>query len=269
MAARIWYQSFIDLDAVPEYRSALERHLSVIADPAVEVVVHGMPPGVYAGTTPAEVARHAYLTHLYTNQLIDNALRAEHEGYDAMVLGIIQNPGLREIRTVVDIPVVGYGEAAMHLACMLGRRFSVLAFNPDLFPLLEDNIRDYGLESRSGQMVTVHVDYPLVVRALAEPRPVVEAFQRAARTAIDAGADVLIPGQMIFAEVLWQNGVRRIQDTPVIDALGASIMLAEVLVRLRRDSGVWHSRRGYWGARPRDAVVESARAWFLREGVTS
>ncbi len=265
MGCRIWYQSFIELDTVPDYRTMLERHLRVVAGPDTEVVIYGMAPGTYRGTTPAYVARHAYLMYLHTNQLIDNARRAEREGYDAVVLGIIQDPGLQEMRTVVDIPVVGYGEAAMHLACMLGRRFSILAFNPDFFPLLEDNISKYGLAARLGSLIPIDIDYVTVTRGFSEPQPVVDAFQRAAIVAIGGGADVLIPGQMILAEVLWQHGVHRIQDVPVIDALGAVIMMAELLIRLKHQSGVWHARRGYWGMRPSADVVAEARSLYLRE----
>ena len=37
-----------------------------------------------------------------------------------------------------------------------------------------------------------------------------------------------------MAEILWQQGVRRIEKTPIIDALGVTIATAELLVRLRR-----------------------------------
>ena len=85
-----------------------------------------------------------------------------------------------------------------------------------------------------------------------------------AKRLIAAGADVIIPGQMIFAEILWQNGVNRIDEAPVIDALGACLKMAESLVDLKRVSGVSHTRRGFWGARPPTAVVEAARRRYLR-----
>ncbi len=261
---RIWYQGFLDLETVPPYRDSLARHAAAILRPGTEVAIHGMPPGSFTGTSPAEVARHAYTAALHTEQLITNARRAEAGGYDAVAVGIVQNPGLREMRTLVDIPVVGYGESAMHLACLLGRRFSVLAFNPALLELLEEQIALYGLRARAAPTVLVETEYEIVARGFEEPEPLVAAFERAAQRALESGADVLIPGQMVLAEILWQQGVRRTGGAPVVDALAAALKSAELLAELRRDSGVWHSRRGFWGARPPESLVESARERYLR-----
>lgn len=265
MAMRIWYQGFLDYSTVPDYAPLLRKHVEAIAAPGTEVELHGMPSGSFEGTSPAEIARYSYLTGVYVNQLVDHAVRAEAEGFDAFAIGIVQNPGLRDIRTVVDIPVTGYGEAAMHLGCMLGRKFSVLAFNPELFELLEEDIARYGLRERAAPMTLVEIDYPDVVKGFSDPSVLVAAFNRAAKRAIDAGADVLIPGQMVLAELLWQAGVRRFDEAPVVDALAASINTAEMLVNLKRNSGVSHSRRGFWGARPPAAVVDFARRRYLTE----
>ncbi len=262
---RIWYQGFLDLSTVPAYEPLLRRHAEAILRPGTEVAIHGMPPGSFDGSSPAEVARHAYTSALHTQQLIDHARRAEAEGYDAVAVGIVQSLGVREMRTLIDIPVAGYGESAMHLACLLGRRFSVLAFNPDLLDLLEEQIDGYGLRSRAAPTTLIETEYEAVARGFDDPVPLVAAFEAAARRALDAGADVLIPGQMVLAEILWQQGVRRVEGAPVVDALAAALKSAELLAELRRDSGVWSSRRGFWGARPPDALVESTRDRYLRQ----
>ena len=59
--------------------------------------------------------------------------------------------------------------------------------------------------------------------------------------------------------------MRRVEGAPVVDALAAALKSAELLAELRRDSGVWHTRRGFWGARPPDALVEATRARYLRD----
>lgn len=262
-AIRIWHQGFIEMRTVPGYGAALERHRARICAPGTEVVIHGLEPGTYTPTTtPAELARHAYLMHLHVNQILDNVRQAEREGFDAVAIAILQNPGLREAKTLVDIPVAGYGEAAMHLACLLGDRFSILAFNPDLFPLLEHQVAEQGLERRAGPMVTIDVDYAAVAAAFERPDRVVEAFTDAARRAIAAGADVLIPGQTILAEVLWQQGVFRVDEAPVIDALAATVKTAELLVQLQRSSGMGVSRRGYFWRKPPEELIQAAWARY-------
>jgi allantoin racemase len=260
---RIWHQGFIEMQSVPAYGPALERHLAAICGPDTEVVIHGLRPGTYTPySSPAEITRYAYVMHLHVNQILDNVRQAEREGFDAVGIAILQNPGLREARTLVDIPVVGYGEAAMHLACQLGERFSVLAFNPDLFPLVERQIAEAGLERRAGPMGVIEVEYADVARAFEQPDPVMAAFEKAAREAIAGGADVLIPGQTILAEVLWQNGLFRVGEAPVIDALGAVVKTAELLVHLRRSSGLTVSRHGYYWAKPRPGLIDRASDFY-------
>lgn len=257
---RIWHQGFIELDTVPAYREALASHLRLVAHPGTEVVIHGLKPGSYTPhSSPAEQARYAYLTALHTEQILDNVRQAERDGYDAVAIAILQNPGLRLARTLVDIPVAGYGEAAMHLACMLGGRFGIVAFNDDLFPLLHETAHEAGLEGRLGPMVSMALDYGDITDAFARPGPLLDAFHTAARQAIRDGADVLVPGQTIMAEVLFQNGVSRVDDAPVVDAVAAVVKVAELLAELRAQSGVYVSRRGYFYARPPARLVEEAR----------
>jgi Asp/Glu/hydantoin racemase len=257
---RIWHQGFIEMQTVPRYQAALESHLAAVCAPGTQVDIHGVAPGTYTpDATPADIARHAYLMSLEVHQILDNARRAEREGYDAVAIAILQNPGLREARTIVDIPVAGYGEAAMHVACMLGRRFAAVAFNGDLAAVWEAEVTLAGLTDRSAGWSDMDISYADVVAAFDRPGPVVDAFRRAAGAALDRGADVLIPGQTILAEVLWQNRVWSVDDAPVVDAVGTTIKVAELLVELRRISGVTAARRGYYGSKPPEALVQRAR----------
>ncbi|MBI3965155.1 MAG: hypothetical protein HY329_05935 [Chloroflexi bacterium] len=260
---RIWHQGLIPEAGAPDYYRALRDHARRIARPDTEVVFHGLDPKTYEGApSVAEVVKYNYLMSLHVQQILENARQAEEEGYDAVAITIIQNPGLREARSLVDIPVTGYGEAAMHLACMLGDRFSVVAFNEDLFPLFAQNIRDYGLENRAGPMAIMQVDYAAVMNALRVPGPVVDSFTKAAREVIAGGAQALIPGQTLLAEVLWQAGIFRVDEVPVVDALGAAVKVAELLVDLRHTSGLGVNRRGYYWARPPAPFVDHARRMY-------
>jgi Asp/Glu/hydantoin racemase len=257
---RIWHQGFVELDGLPAYRAALAGHVKAVASPETVVDLHGVAPGTYTPDhTAADIARSPYLAALHTHQVIDNARRAEREGYDAVAIAILQDLGLRESRSLLDIPVAGYGEAAMHVACMLGRRFAVVAFDPELVTVIETEIATQGLRERATPIVLVDTDYGSVVDAFARPEKLIEAFRVAARRALDAGADVIIPGQTIMAEVLWQNGLQRIDDAPIIDALGVTIAMAELLVTLKRTSGMSATRRGYWGRTPAAELVDRAR----------
>ena len=263
---RIWHQGFIEMATVPAYGEALSRHVLAVAAPDTVVDLHGVAAGTYTpGHTAAEIAGSPYLMSLHVHQILDAARSAAREGYDAMAIAILQNPGLREARSLVALPVAGYGETAMHGACMLGRRFSVVLFNPQLADLVQEEVVRAGLEARAAPHALVDLEYGNVVEAFAKPGRLVDAFAIAARRALAGGADVLIPGQTIMAEVLWQNGVHRIDDAPVVDALGVTIKMAELLAGLHRSSGMSASRRGYWGTPPDADLAQRARRLIGRD----
>ena len=129
---RIWHQSFTDLDMVPLYRRTLVEHAAKVSDPGVSVTVHGLKPGTYGPhVAPIDAIRHPYLEMLNERQLIEAALTAEREGYDAMALACFYDPGIRAARSLVDIPIAGLSETAMLTACSLGQRFALIALNKD------------------------------------------------------------------------------------------------------------------------------------------
>ena len=145
---RTWHQSFTELAQLPAYQKAMDAHVrrSVRAD--TEVVLHGVKPGTYPGNYPGTDIAHSALYTLHASQWITQALKASDEGFDAYAMCSLPNPYIREIRSLVDMPVVGYGEASFHLACMLGHRFGLMVFIAPMAQLYSEQIDLYGLKSR-------------------------------------------------------------------------------------------------------------------------
>lgn len=232
---RIWHQGFVELDTLPAYVRALTTHVAAVASPGVTVDLHGLRSGTYTpNRTAADLARDPALLALGLAQVVDNIKRAEREGYDAAAITIVQNIGLVEARAAVAIPVASYGEAAMHVACMLGKRFGVVAFDRGIADIVEREIARLGLASRAAPVQLVDTDYGGVVEAFEHPGRLIDAFTRAARRSIASGAGSIIPGQTIMAEILWQQGLDAVDDVPIVDALAVTIATAEMLVRLHR-----------------------------------
>ncbi len=146
---RIWYQSLVDGGRMPSYFDGLAERARRIARPGVEVRFASMPEGTYGGHVPADVVVYPYLMSLHVQTILDHALRAEAEGFDVFAVGSVQDPGLEEARSLLDIPVVGYGEAAMHFACTLGSRFVVIAFRDGFDQIMDLRIRRLGLAERA------------------------------------------------------------------------------------------------------------------------
>ena len=250
MGMKIWHQSFTVLQQLGPYAEALAAQVARITRPDTEVVLHGMAPGTYPTNYPGTDIQHVVAQYLHGAQFLASALRAQAEGYDAFLLCTLPEPALTEIRSVVDIPVVGYCESAMHAACYLGRRIGILSFIEGMIPLVADNVHRAGFGPRFGGIRHVGFGFQDVLSGFTEPAPLIERFRSAARAMIDDGVDVIIPGEAPLCTLLSRNGVCRIDDVPVVDAFATSLATAEMHVELRRRLGVSVGRRGYFMSTP-------------------
>jgi allantoin racemase len=254
---RIWHQSFTVLEDLPAYADAMAAHFRKVARPGTEVVMHGMNPGTYRTNYPGTDIQHNYMQYLHGQQFVLGGIAAEEQGYDAYAIMTIPEPALRETRSIVDIPVVGYGESAMLTASMLGKRMGVLMFIEGMREVIEENAQRIGLASRFGGAHFVGFTFNDVLKAYDQPAALLERFREAARTLIRQGVDVIIPGEAPLCLLLARNGISRVDDVPVIDSLAATIKMAESMADLRKTCGIYPSRTGYYMSRPpRERVKE-------------
>src|SRR5258708_37445250 len=137
MTSRIWYQSFVHPVQQAPYIERLQALLNEVAGPDATFEVRGLDPPDHS-FHPLTEFRCAF-------QVIGNALRAEKEGYDAFVLGHFQEPGLLEIRSSVDIPVVALGEANLLAALSMGQRIGLVTIDPIFIPWHDRQMRGHGL----------------------------------------------------------------------------------------------------------------------------
>lgn len=259
---KIWHQSLTSIERIPQYRDAVIKHIQRVARPDVEVVLHGMSEDTYPTHYPGHYITHLYLQNLHKEQFVKAALVAERAGYDAMFIGTIPDVGLLEARTLVDIPVVGYGQASFHIASMLGNCIGVVNFLAPLADELRHNAEVYGLGGKLGPIVQTEVGFNAILEGFQNPEPVIAAFRKAAEKAIAEGADVIIPGEGPLNVFLANHSISRIGDVPVVDSFAAGIKMCESLVDLRNHSGVYMTRRGYFHSKPPAEAVERLRALY-------
>ena len=256
---KIWYQSLFDAGRVPAYFDGVRKRIPSVARPGTELHLHSMPEGIYGPRTPAEVVIYPYIASMHAQIILDNALRAQREGYDVFALASVQDPALEEARALLDIPVVGYGESAMHFACLLGSRFVVIAFGERFDQMLDVRIRRLGLAERAlPTMLMERTTFADVGRGLDDATAIVAAFSTVARKAIALGAEAIIPGQLYLSEAIVRAGVTRIDEVPIVDGLASVVKMAEAMADFRR-LGITVTRRGYTHAQPPRDVLEQAR----------
>lgn len=259
---KIWHQSFTVLEDLPAYRDAMAAHMKKVLRPDTQVEMHGQLKGTYPSNYPGTDLGFAALGTLHGVQWVLRAVEAERNGFDAYAMATIPNPLLREIRTIVNIPVVGYGEASYHVASMLGRRFAVLVFIDRMAPLLEDHIAGHGLASRCIGVRPSGVTFQEVLAGYAKPGPVIEKFQETARTVIRAGADVVIPGEMPLNVLLAINGVTSVDGVPILDGLAVTMKLAETFADLHKTIGFSQTRHGFFGDRPDPKRLDEVLSFY-------
>ena len=249
--ARIWYQSFVDPQEQRPYMVRLQEHLTAYADPQIRFEVRGIsPPDRHL--SPLSEFRCAA-------QMIRNAIEAEAQGYDAVVIGHFQEPGLTETRTAVDVPVIGLGESTILHACTLGCRFGLVTINPVFVPWHRQQILQMGLGQRAvgvRAMTTQVATYTQAFEDEAAYLEVREHFRQQARPLVDDGAEVVIPAGGLPMLLFARERGFTIEGAVVLNGIAVVAAMAEVAVKLHRLTGIAVSRTGTFAKAPPGAVQE-------------
>lgn len=258
MAIRIWHQSFTDLELLPSYTAMLQDHAVRVCAPDTTVEVHGVRPGSYpSALTPIEATRFPWSIHVLASQIAYNAAQAERQGFDAMAISCFFDPGLREARSLVDIPVVSMCETALMLGTSLGGRFGLIGLEGEQTFALRDLATRYGATERV--VATLPLDPPVTEAELEcvydGGGDLEQRLEGVAQVAVAHGADLIVPAEGVLNTSLVRRGIRTLAGVPVLDAYGTLLCYAEMLVRLRRSTGTEVSHAGAYG-RPSDDVVD-------------
>jgi allantoin racemase len=249
VAIRIWHQSFTVLSDLAAYDEALRAHFKRVSRPDTVIDMHGMREGTYRTNYPGDDIKHVGFQFLHSIQFMQGALLAERQGYDAYALSTLPEPGLREIRALVSIPVVGYGECAARVAATGARKFGALVFIPELAELYSDNVQRHGLGSSLVGANDVGFRFSDVLAAFDAPGPLIDRFWVAARQLIAKGAQAVVPGEAPLNVLLAMNGVTEVDGVEIVDSLGAWVRAAEAAVDAKR-AGSAPTGTGYFGAMP-------------------
>ncbi|MFI5612739.1 aspartate/glutamate racemase family protein [Amycolatopsis sp. NPDC051903] len=270
---RIWHQSITELERLPSYAEALREHAAAVCGPDVTVDVHGVAPGTYPeGVAPIRTTCYPWAHQLLCDQIVLAAIEAERAGYDAVACSCFLDPALREARSVVDIPVVSALETSLTESSVVAGPVGMLGLGGAMAADMLVLARGYGLADRIAAMVPVTPE--LTEHELDDPAnhaTVVERVRRAGRTAIAAGAELLIPGEGMLNTLLARRGVTEIDGVPVLDAFGLVVHHAEMFVRLRRATELRTSRQGRYAKPPdslrRHLTAATARAFTAETAV--
>ena len=201
------------------------------ADVEVEVATPADGPGSIESDYDAAIAVPHILTSIGG---------AERDGFDAAVISCFSDPGLEPARELVSMPVLASGLSAMHVAAMLGYRFSIISPR-DGVGRPREHARRFGME---GFLASAR-GIGLSVMDLARDRDgCLARIADAARLAVEEdGAEVLVLGCMSMAFHDVAEEVQERLGVPVVNPAPVSLAMAAMMVR----NGLSHSKRAWPG----------------------
>jgi allantoin racemase len=243
---RLWVQVFSSRERNPNFHEALEQHLRSVVEPGVEIEVHGTKKGGLG-------EQFRVFQAIDMPDIIENVLKCKHAKdangkprYDAFVSLNSTDPALVEAREVLDIPVLGFLETTALMSCMMGKTFSLITPNPKFALSFEQKLKLYGLSERLTSIEAMNIpsltDFRQGFIDPAAHQRIMNEFDQAARRAVAAGAEVLIPCGS-HAVLQARRGLREIDGALIADGLAMLIKMAETAVRLQKIMGTMVSRK--------------------------
>ncbi len=172
---------------------------------------------------------------------------AEKEGFDAAIMGCFFDPYLEAAKEICErMVIVGPGEAALHFAASLSRRFSIIAPSKKTVPHMWETVKKYGF---TGHLASIHsLDVPVV--DLLEDSGLTESrmCQEIDKAIGGHGAEAIILGCTLefghFADLQEKYGI------PVIDVSLAALKYAECMIDIRDTYGWYTSKIGAYSSPP-------------------
>ncbi len=192
----------------------------------------------------------AYDEALAEPATLERVRQANEEGYDAVILACFSDPALDAAKEISDIPVVGIEEATMHIASMLGHKFSVTTSGKNRVPTRDLHARKHGLESRFASSLVLDMS---VAEMDAKPEEAKARILAVAREAVaEHGTEVIILGCAGLAG--YAEDVERELGVVVLDPSSVALKVAEALV----DLGLRHSKIARFAPPPEKEIKEKA-----------
>ncbi len=205
------------------------------------------------------------------NASVERTIQAEKQGYDAIVNSCVSDPGLFEMRAVVDIPVTGCFESATHLASIMGAKWSVVTVEELVAKRFDKLLVDfYGVRQTMASIRHINIRanelYPEITSTEEVARRLIEVSKKCIR---EDGAEIIISGCTIMSSLIT-NYIRedpmKLIGAPMIDPMITAFKFAEMMVDLREMAGYPSvSRTGLYEKQPKKEFAELRK--YLAENV--
>lgn len=172
--------------------------------------------------------------------LMRKAIDVANKGSAGIFVDCMCDPGVKVLRTLVDIPVIGAAETAFHTAASLSHKFSVVDIGDDTAPMVEALIQKYGL----GQSFASVRGTGGAVEEIGKNDTLAQLKEQALKAVEEDHADFIVLGCTGFTgydKALEQFLKSKKHDVSVLDPrpLGLRMLGAIALQGLRHSKKAW------------------------------
>jgi allantoin racemase len=233
--------NFINPFGTPAYNALIEETLLPYARPDTEIVVTN------TRNCPENIDYY-YNKHIVELVVMEDVMRAEEEGYDAVIVGCCYDPGVRVARELVDIPVIGPLEATMMMAPYYGHDYVLVTDHHKAVPYLRDLVKVYGgPECRDVTCIDWWVtDMIRDTEGVAK-----DALKKCRKAMEESRAEAVILGCTIIAASMekWLIDTKAPRDLTILNTNTFSLKMAESLADLKQ-RGLYNINRGGYYQKP-------------------
>jgi len=260
---RIWWQSSRSFQEGPGskvFKADLLEYLNSLKAQDVEINIGGVDQStLYWGYSAVGVLHYAA-----PGGMLNKIIRAEEQGYNGAVIGCYADLGLQEAREMCTFPVHGVFETSVHLACMLGDRFSGIAIDEKRARWYDRKVSEYGVKDKALPFVAANTSLEEVMSVMQQPGPLIEKFTEAARKVVSQGAEVIIPVCGFVDLMMVREKISEIDGALVLQGYAVVLKFAEAMIRLYQDIGLTKSRRLSYASPPKEHLSEIMSTYMLR-----
>lgn len=188
----------------------------------------------------------AYDETLAAYHMMPLVKKANEEKYDAIVVACFSDPGLDSAKEISSIPVIGIEESTLHVAAMLGHKFSVMTGMSRRIPTREWHVVMRGVQGSYASSPALDMS---VIEMDQDPVKAKTRIIAAARKAVEQDrAEVIVLGCAGLAG--YAKDIEDELGVVVLDPSAVALKVAEAIV----DLGLHHSKAGRFSYPPQKEI---------------
>jgi len=159
--------------------------------------------------------------------LVKELALQRYKEYDGLIVNCFLDPSVKELKKLLDRPVVGPGEASLAFGSIFGGKLGIISIRSEALDLMRLNAEKLGY---GGRVVSIRGIKVGVVDLRNNWERVKSELKEEAGKAVSEGAEVIILGCTGLAGL--SNIVSKAVNRPVIDPAVAALKMVESLVSL-------------------------------------